>query len=110
VLVPRLSEKMCHHLRYGEHGCSSSRPAWQQPSVRMPAPFCGRGAKPGAKGPSRSPWVGRGSPTSPWRATLHGAEILAPAIDLARQLLAGCGYRLRDPAVIRLRLGGGKGR
>ena len=36
--------------------------------------------------------------------------ILAPAIDLARQFLAGFGYRLRDPVVIRLRLGGGKWR
>jgi hypothetical protein len=37
-------------------------------------------------------------------------EILAPAIDLARQGLAGFRYRLRDPMVIRLRLGGGKWR
>ena len=37
-------------------------------------------------------------------------EILAPAIDLARQLLAGFRYRLRDPEVIRLSSGGGKRR
>jgi hypothetical protein len=36
-------------------------------------------------------------------------EILVPAMDLARQLLAGFGYRLRD-VVICLRLGGGKWR
>jgi len=40
---------------------------------------------------------------------LYGApEIPAPAIDLARQLLARFRYRLGDPAVIRSRLGGGK--
>jgi hypothetical protein len=37
-------------------------------------------------------------------------EILAPAIDKARQLLAGLRHRLRDPMVIRLRLGDGKWR
>jgi hypothetical protein len=42
---------------------------------------------------------------------LYGApEIPTPAIDLARQLLAGFRYRLGDPAVIRSRLGSGKWR
>ena len=68
--------------------------------------FCGRGAK----GPSRSLPVGQGNPACYGRATLQAPEILAPAIDLARQLLAGFRYRLRDPVVIHLRLGGGKWR
>ena len=85
--------------------------ATDQAACECLLPPRGRRAKPGAQGPSRSPWQGRGNPDFAMES--HAALRLRSwhlAIGLARLLLAGLRYQLRDLAAIRLRLHGAKWR
>ena len=87
-----------------------SPPTTLRRTFRPPALFLPLGSQPGSQPAEPQPvdWQGTPDFAMGMPAPYNAPEIPAPAIDLARQLLARFRYRLGDPAVIRSRLGGGK--